>query len=181
MSNQERYERLSMLEGDQALLRKVEGLDWNSIGREPTVQAELEIKETKGESARSNWPEPLRREALCGLAGDIVSTIEPHSEADPAALLTQFLVGFGSIIGRQPHFLAEADRHPCNLYTVIVGQTSKGRNASLQRGFRWRRKRPAEPDGARCKKTRSWHGHVRQRRYCAAFTRRCVSPYSTAW
>jgi len=39
-------------------------------------------------------------------------------------------VGFGNLIGRQAHFLAEADRHPCNLYVVIVGQTAKGRKGT---------------------------------------------------
>ena len=32
------------------------------------------------------WPQPLAEEAFYGLAGDIVHTIEPHTEADPAAL-----------------------------------------------------------------------------------------------
>lgn len=56
--------------------------------------------------------------------------IEPHSEADPAALLIQFLVGFGSLIGRQAHFLAEADRHFMNQFAVMVGQTAKGRKGT---------------------------------------------------
>ncbi len=34
----------------------------------------------------ATWPEPLADEAFYGLAGDIVRTIEPHTEADPAAL-----------------------------------------------------------------------------------------------
>jgi len=32
------------------------------------------------------WPQPLADEAFYGLAGDIVRTIELHTEADPAAL-----------------------------------------------------------------------------------------------
>ena len=60
----------------------------------------------------------------------MVGLIEPHSEADPAALLVQSLVGFGSVIGRQVHFRAEADRHYTNLSAVIVGQTAKGRKGS---------------------------------------------------
>jgi hypothetical protein len=77
-----------------------------------------------------NWPDLPSAEAFYGLAGEIVRTIEPHSEADPAALLVQFLVSFGNVIGRSAHFLAEADRHFTNLFTVIVGQTSKGRKGS---------------------------------------------------
>lgn len=56
--------------------------------------------------------------------------IEPHSEADPAALLLQFLASFENMIGRQSHFMAEADRHFMNLFVVIVGQTAKGRKGT---------------------------------------------------
>ncbi|MEK7750865.1 MAG: bifunctional DNA primase/polymerase [Acidobacteriota bacterium] len=80
--------------------------------------------------AHANWPEDLRLEAYHGVAGELVRAIEPHSEADPAALLIQFLIGFGNLIGRQAHFMAEADRHPMNLFAVIVGQTAKGRKGT---------------------------------------------------
>jgi hypothetical protein len=75
----------------------------------------------------ANWPEPLSEEALYGLGGEIVRTIEPHTEADPAALLLQFLVAFGNVIGSGPHWRAEADRHALNLFVALVGDTSKGR------------------------------------------------------
>src|SRR5712671_70478 len=70
-----------------------------------------------------HWPDPLPSEAYHGLAGEIVRAIEPHTEADPAALLLQLLAGFGSIVGRKPHFRAEADRHYLNLFVVLVGTT----------------------------------------------------------
>ena len=41
------------------------------------------------------WPDPLDAVAYHGLAGELVRTIEPHSEADPVALLAQFLVAVG--------------------------------------------------------------------------------------
>ena len=78
----------------------------------------------------ASWPHPLTSEAFHGPAGELVRLIEPHSEADPAALLMQFLVGFGSMIGRKPHFMAEADRHFLNLFAVLVGQTAKGRKGT---------------------------------------------------
>ncbi len=81
-------------------------------------------------TAPSSWPAPPPEEAYHGLAGDIVRAIEPHSEADPAGLLVQFLVGFGNLLGRGPHFLAEADLHFTNLFAVLVGATSKGRKGS---------------------------------------------------
>ncbi len=77
-----------------------------------------------------NWPDPLRPEAYHGVAGDLVRAIEPHSEADPAAILLQTLVAVGSVIGRTAYFLAEADRHHTSLYAVIVGPTAKGRKGT---------------------------------------------------
>lgn len=76
------------------------------------------------------WPDPLAEEAYHGLAGDIVKAIEPHTEADPVALLAQFLVAFGNIIGRSAHFVAEADRHYTNLFVALVGTTAKGRKGT---------------------------------------------------
>jgi hypothetical protein len=76
------------------------------------------------------WPEPLGEAAYYGLAGDIVKTIDPHTEADPVAILCQTLVAFGSVIGRRAHFVAEADRHYTNSNIVLVGNTSKGRKGT---------------------------------------------------
>jgi hypothetical protein len=78
----------------------------------------------------ANWPAPLKSEAYYGLAGEWVRMVEPHTEADPVALLIQFLVAFGNVIGRGPYYLAEADRHYSNLFVVIVGQTAKGRKGT---------------------------------------------------
>jgi hypothetical protein len=84
----------------------------------------------KDDVPRIGWPEPLAREAFHGVAGDLVHAIEPHSEADPAAILIQLLVASGNLIGRSAHFKAEADRHYLNLFTVLVGQTAKGRKGT---------------------------------------------------
>jgi hypothetical protein len=75
------------------------------------------------------WP-TLSAAALHGLVGDVVKTIEPHSEADPAAILIQTLVALGNMIGHGPHCNAEADRHALNLYAALVGETSKGRKGT---------------------------------------------------
>lgn len=102
--------------------------------------------ERSGESivAPPSWP-VLAEEALYGLAGDIVRTIEPHSEADPAALLIQLLAGIGIAIGRNPFFEAEADRHRMNLYAVLVGSSSKSRKGTSW-GHVSRLLREVEPD-----------------------------------
>jgi hypothetical protein len=76
------------------------------------------------------WPEPLHPHAFYGVAGDLVRILEPHTEADPAALLLQFMAAWGSMIGRGPYYLVEADYHHTNLYVVVVGATSKGRKGT---------------------------------------------------
>lgn len=78
----------------------------------------------------SSWPDPLSQEAFHGLAGEIVQTIEPHTEADPVALLIQFLTIFGSVVGRGPHFRVEADEHHSNIFCCLVGDTAKGRKGT---------------------------------------------------
>jgi len=77
-----------------------------------------------------DWPGPIGQAACHGLAGDILRTIEPHTEADPVAILVQLLVAFGNVIHREPHFVAEADRHSLKLFTVLVGESSKGRKGA---------------------------------------------------
>lgn len=68
--------------------------------------------------------------AYYGLAGDVVRVIEPHTEADPVALLIQFLVAFGSIVGRGPHYRVESDQHHAALFAVLVGATARGRKGT---------------------------------------------------
>lgn len=77
-----------------------------------------------------SWPSPLSERAFYGLAGEIIKAIEPHSEADSAALLMNFLTAYGSVIGDKPHFRVEADKHPMRLFTVLVGETSKARKGT---------------------------------------------------
>ena len=84
---------------------------------------------TDNEADNNSWP-TLADETYYGLAGDIVRIIEPHTEADPAALLIQFLTVFGNILGRGPHFKAEADEHHLNIFSCLVGETAKGRKGS---------------------------------------------------
>jgi hypothetical protein len=77
----------------------------------------------------SLWPE-LDSLAVRGILGDLVRAIEPHSEADPAALLIQALAAYGNALNRGPHFRAEADAHHMNLFAALVGETSKGRKGT---------------------------------------------------
>ena len=79
---------------------------------------------------RDDYPEPLGPAAFHGLAGEIVRRIEPHTEADPVALLFQFLAAFGNLIGHDHYIVADGARHYLNLYGVLVGQSSKGRKGT---------------------------------------------------
>lgn len=78
----------------------------------------------------TSWPPPIRKEAFYGLAGDFVRLVEDHTEADPAALLTQFLSATGNVIGANAHFRVEADTHYLKVNPNLVGETSKGRKGT---------------------------------------------------
>jgi hypothetical protein len=75
------------------------------------------------------WP-IISSEAFHGLAGEVVQTITPHSEADPAAILIQFLAATGNVIGRSKYYQIESDRHHPNLYAVLVGPSAKARKGT---------------------------------------------------
>jgi hypothetical protein len=78
------------------------------------------------------WPAPLSPAAFPGLVGEIIRTLEPQTEADPAALLGHLLVMFGSCVGRGPHFVVEGTRHHTNLFALLVGPTAKGRKGTAE-------------------------------------------------
>jgi hypothetical protein len=76
--------------------------------------------------AESAWP-VIHEAAYYGLAGEVVRSIEPHSEADPVAILLHFLAAFGNAVGISPHYQVEGDKHRAKLFIVTSGATSKGR------------------------------------------------------
>ena len=67
-------------------------------------------------------------EAFHGLPGEFVRLVDPHTEADPAGPLVQFLVAVGSVIRRL--LVAEADKHHLNLFAAMVGASAKGRKGT---------------------------------------------------
>jgi hypothetical protein len=75
------------------------------------------------------WP-VMDQAAYYGLAGDIVRTIGPHSEADPNAILLHFLSALGNAIGRGPFFQVEGDLHFTKINVVLVGSTASGRKGT---------------------------------------------------
>jgi hypothetical protein len=76
------------------------------------------------------WPEPPAPDAYHGLAGDIVNTLAPHTEADPVAVLFQLLVACGALIGRGAWFEVGATRHHPAEFVVLVGDSAVSRKGS---------------------------------------------------
>jgi hypothetical protein len=76
------------------------------------------------------WPAPLDEAAYFGLLGEIVRGVEKETEADPAAILTQLLVGFGNVIGRSAYARVGPAFHHTNESLLIIGQTSAARKGT---------------------------------------------------
>jgi hypothetical protein len=109
------------------------------------------IKEVASRFAKaSDWP-TLAAEAFHGIAGEIVHATDPYSEADLAATLVSFLVGFGNLIGPNPHFLVGDKAHSLRIFPVLVGETSKGR-----KGTSW-----ATPKRLLCEADPEWTSQIK--------------------
>ena len=111
------------------LRHEVEALAEATTGPAPPT----EPNPTAGPSA-DDWPDPPAPEALHGLTGEFVRAVEPHTEADAAALLVSFLLAAGNLIGRTAYVVADGSRHYCNEFAVIVGKSAKAR-----KGTSWNR------------------------------------------
>ena len=68
--------------------------------------------------------------ALHGLAGDVARTIFQYSEANMAALLSNFLVLYGNCLGAGPHVRVEHTTHPFRLFAVLVGISGTARKGT---------------------------------------------------
>ena len=79
----------------------------------------------------------MDKAAFHGVAGSIVEMVSPHTEACPEAILGQFLVAFGSVIGSKPHWQLEASSHRCNLFLCLVGPTGVARKGTSWDVARW--------------------------------------------
>lgn len=80
--------------------------------------------------ANSKMPRPLADIAYHGVAGRIVRKIEPHTEASPAALLMTLLTFAGSMIGKGAYVITDGAHQCMNLYTLIIGSSSKARKGT---------------------------------------------------
>jgi hypothetical protein len=63
------------------------------------------------------------------LAGRLVETIDPYTEADPVATLAHILAGVGNLIGPGPHARVQHDQHPCRLNVARWGALARAGRA----------------------------------------------------
>jgi hypothetical protein len=77
----------------------------------------------------------------------VVRAVAPQTEADPVAILTQFLVAYGNLVGRTAHRMVGATAHHTNEFLLLVGPSSKGRKGSSW-DFIENLLLPADPDWA---------------------------------
>jgi hypothetical protein len=112
----------------EELLRLVEAAPlWGPSSTEAVV----EDVDTQELPEPEEWP-VLDQDAYQGIAGRIVRSIEPETEADPVAILAQLLVMAGNLVGRQPYFVVEGTSHHANLFAVLVGSTARGRKGTSE-------------------------------------------------
>jgi hypothetical protein len=78
------------------------------------------------QQAGPTWDDKI----LYGIAGDIVRKVSAHCESHPAGMLLDFLVSFGSILGRGPYFNINATKHYTNEFMCRVGDSSKSRKGT---------------------------------------------------
>jgi hypothetical protein len=101
--------------------------DHKRLIREVASIAGLQVVEP---AERREWPQEMAQEAFIGLPGDFVRLIDPHTEADPVALLGNFLVGVGVLFGREAYAVADGRKHYPVEFLLAVGDTGSGRKGT---------------------------------------------------
>jgi hypothetical protein len=94
------------------------------------VNEAANFKRPLADAKTSAWPSLDTKAAHIGLAWNIVQAIGPETEADPIAILLQFLAAFGNAVGRGPYYQVEGDQHYANLFQLLVGTSAKGRKGT---------------------------------------------------
>jgi len=124
---------LPMLEtGDPCDLLGGQGIEaatqWLKTALELSTPVSVPALETPLEQAAEVHP-TLSPEALHGLAGELVRTLEPTTEADPVAVLLTFLIAVSALYGDR-FYIQQGGRHPLRIWAVLVGTTAKGRKGT---------------------------------------------------
>lgn len=93
------------------------------------------VEVVSGMTSSESWP-VLDQAARYGLAGEVVALLEPHTEADPVALLASFLAEAGTLLNRRPHLILDGTYHPLLFWPVLVGRSSKSRKGTADKRMR---------------------------------------------
>ena len=80
----------------------------------------------------TGWPAAPSEAAVSRPAGEFVIRTEPHTEADPMALLIQFLVAFGVAAGRRA---TGRSKQPATIPTS--SPSSSARSSKGRKGSAW--------------------------------------------
>lgn len=91
------------------------------------------LSSQKNGKEEAGAPCDLPPEALYGLPGQVVHTLEPHTESGASAILASFLVGAGYLIGHGPHVYRDGARHGTNEFACVVGLSAVGRKGTATR------------------------------------------------
>jgi hypothetical protein len=75
-------------------------------------------------------PYPMHDDAFYGVAGDFVRTVLPETEADPVALLGNFLIAAGLLFGRNAWTVADGKQHFPVEYLLMTGKSGVGRKGT---------------------------------------------------
>jgi hypothetical protein len=126
-------EEESYLEEESCLAQQQEEQEQEEQEEHEDAQGLYPVEDWESSPSSAPPPPALADPALYGLAGLVVRSLAPHTEADPAAVLLQFLAAFGNLVGPAPHCLVGSARHGLNLFVVLVGESSKAR-----KGTSWR-------------------------------------------
>src|SRR5258707_14539636 len=65
--------------------------------------------------------------ARCGCGDEVFAVSDPDSEADPVAILLQYLACFGNAVGHGPFYLIEGDRDRKSVVEGKSGDLGGGR------------------------------------------------------
>jgi len=111
------------------LSRKLLKKDGHGVSTVKSNATNVQAETDEWEPMVQEWP-VMDSKAYHGLAGDFVELATRNSEADPAAILSTFLVRFGCECGSAPTLYVGDTKHKARLAAVIVGSSSKARKGT---------------------------------------------------
>ncbi len=121
-STYNRYQKGNLIKGFSGLKEILNPKDLDEISKV--------FDSRSNPTQNQNVVKPLSRDAYHGITGEIVDYIEPNSEADPAAILINFLTGIGNLLGSKIYYKVEGNKHCLRIFVVLVGDTAKARKGT---------------------------------------------------